>query len=559
MTKDKIRKFMGAGKALRWRIVVVLLFAAMIPLAFAGFGSWIVFGRLLEQKSLEEMRTMVQGHADAIEAYLSEQLHLLQLAAESHSWRELTDTASLRTLMNNMNASSDEGFIDLGVIDEDGSHLAYVGPYDLHDRNYHETAWFREVNISGKYISDVFLGFRNVPHCIIAVQTTGNGKRWILRTTINSDKFSALVKSGIIGGGSDSYIVNRDGLYQSLPKSGLLLDKAPDITPVVHAGVEDHRAEIDGVTKLLVTTWINNNRWMLVVEQDLSFIKAPVNQAIVNGAYVVLIAAFFLACITFFSTRHLTAMIDKATAEREEMSRAFVRSAKLASIGELTTGLAHEINNPLAIITAEQTNISDILRDPNRTMEDMRDVLDSIKRCQTQVLRCTGITRKLLQFGRSKESKPELTDVKPRLTDIVNLMHHQARSRNINLLEDIEENLPKVFIDPVELEQVLVNLINNSIDAMQSGGDIIVGAHHADKSVIINVIDSGAGIPQGDLDRIFEPFFTTKPVGKGTGLGLSVCFGIVHGWGGTIEASSKQGEGTTMKITLPHHSENGKV
>ncbi|MEW5923122.1 MAG: ATP-binding protein [Candidatus Zixiibacteriota bacterium] len=559
MANDAISKFMGAGKALRWRIVAVLLFAAMVPLAFAGFGSWIVFGRLLEQKSLEEMRTMVEGHADAIEAYLSEQLHLLQLAAESHSSRELTNVANLQTLLNNLNASSDEGFIDLGVIDADGKHLAYVGPYNLQDRNYRDADWFKEVNVRGQYISDVFPGFRQVPHCIIAVQTIENDKRWILRTTINSEKFSALVKSGILSDGSDSYIVNRDGLYQSLPKSGLLLDKAPDITPVVHTGVEDHHAEIGGVTKLLVTTWINNNRWMLVVEQDLSFIQAPVNQAIATGAYVVLIAVVFLAFITFFSTRHLTARIDKATAEREEISRAFVRSAKLASIGELTTGLAHEINNPLAIISAEQTNISDILKDSNCTKEDIYDALDSIKRCQTQVQRCAGITKKLLQFGRSQESKLELTDVKPRLIDIVSLMHRHAKVRNINLHEDIGENLPRVLLDPVELEQVLVNLINNSVDAMPTGGEIVVGAHRVNESIVINVSDNGTGISPADLDRIFEPFFTTKPVGKGTGLGLSVCYGIVQGWGGTIEASSKQGQGTTMKIILPYQTENRKA
>lgn len=559
MANDAISKFMGAGKALRWRIVAVLLFAAMVPLAFAGFGSWIVFGELLEQRSLGQMRTVVQGHADAIEAYLSEQLHLLQLAAESHTSRELSSNESLQILLNNLNASSDEGFIDLGVIDADGNHLAYVGPYKLQDRNYRDADWFKEVNFSGKYISDVFPGFRQVPHCIIAVQTIENDKRWILRATINSEKFSALVKSGILGPGSDSYIVNRDGLYQSPPKSGLLLDKAPDITPVIHTGVEDHHAVIGGVNKLLVTTWINDSRWMLVVEQDQSFIQAPVNQAIANGAYVVLIAVIFLVLITFFATRHLTAQIDKATAEREEISRAFVRSAKLASIGELTTGLAHEINNPLAIISAEQTNIADILKDPNSSKEEIYDALDSIKRCQIQVQRCAGITKKLLRFGRSQESKLELTDVKPRLMDIVNLMHRHAAVRNINLHENIEENLPRALLDPVELEQVLVNLINNSVDAMPSGGEIIVGAHREARSIIIEVTDTGTGIPPGELDRIFEPFFTTKPVGKGTGLGLSVCYGIVHSWGGTIEVSSKQGRGTTMRIILPYQTENAKA
>lgn len=546
---------MKTGKTLRWRIVVVLLFAALISLALIGIGSWIVFGELLKQESLAHMRTMVEGHADAIGSHLSEQLHLLQLAAESHTYRQLSNTSDLQHLFKNLNASSGEGFIDLGVIDTEGNHKAYIGPYDLQDRNYRNADWFNEVCSQGRNISDVFLGFRQVPHCIIAIRVAENGRHWILRATINSEKFSTLVKSGMPGFGGDSYIINREGLYQTPPREGLLLEKATHISPIVHAGVEEHQITVRGLSKLLVTTWINDDRWMLVVEQDLSIIQAPVNQAVINGAYVVLASVVFLLLTTSLATRHLTKQIDKATAEREEISRAFVRSAKLASIGELTTGLAHEINNPLAIITAEQTNISDILNDPNMTRDDIGDALDSIKRCQIQVQRCAGITKKLLKFGRSQEPKLELTDIGPRLIDIINLMHRHANVRNIELTHNIEGNLPRVLLDPVELEQVLVNLINNSLDAMPSGGKVIVGAHRESGTVIMEVSDTGIGIPTSDLERVFEPFFTTKPAGRGTGLGLSVCYGIVDGWGGTIKASNRGGRGTTMTLTLPIFNE----
>ena len=290
---------------------------------------------------------------------------------------------------------------------------------------------------------------------------------------------------------------------------------------------------------------------MLVVERDLKTIQAPVNRAIINGAYVVIIAAFFMIFITFISTRHLTRRIEKATLEREEISRAFIRSAKLASIGELTTGLAHEINNPLAIISTEQTNISDLINESDLGRESTERIINSINRCQAQVKRCAGITQKLLQFGRSKESRLESTDIGPRLTEVRNLMHRHAGARNIDLNIAIEDKLPEVILDPVELEQVLVNLINNSIDAITDGGEIEMKSYRDGDNVVIDIVDNGRGIPEELLDRIFEPFFTTKPVGKGTGLGLSVCYGVVHSWGGFIEAISKEGKGTTMRVSIP--------
>jgi len=558
MAKKSFGKIIGIRKSLRWRIVTVLLAAAMLPLALAGFGSWIVFGQLLEKESLGQMRTIVESHANAIDAHLSERLHLLRLAAESHSIDEMIQPGRLQKLLDDLNRSSNRGFIDLGVINAEGNHLAYTGPYDLQNKNYSQSDWFREVNIRGEYISDVFLGFRQVPHCIIAVKATDNNLTWILRATISSDQFDALVKAGALGEGGDAYIVNRSGQYQTTPQYGALLDTVPQPMAGFHPGLRDRRIKIGETTKIQATTWINDNRWMLVVERDLAAVQAPVDQAIVKGANVVLVAVMFLALITFIATRHLTRQIDKATAEREEMSRAFVRSAKLASIGELTTGLAHEINNPLAIISAEQTNISDLLRELGGDSEAKEQLLLSVVRCQAQVQRCAGITRKLLQFGRSQESRVVPTEIAPRLTEIADLMRRHAGVRNVGIETEIEKDLPQVMVDPLELEQVLVNLINNSLDAMPEGGKIAIKTFRDGNRALLEVTDTGSGIAPDIIDRIFEPFFTTKPVGKGTGLGLSVCYGIVNSWGGSMEAKSAPGLGTTMKIILPLR-EGGRI
>ncbi len=557
MTASEISKSAGSAKALRWQILVALLVAALLPLVISGFGSWIVFRNMLQQKSLELMTTVVKGHADAIEAHLSERVHLLELAARSRSLEEAASTVKLQRLLEDLNQSSNSGFVDLGIIDTSGSHLAYVGPYDLSGRNYRETEWFKEVMVSGSYISDVFLGYRQLPHCIIAVKAGAGDRPWILRATINSDQFDRLVESEILGEGSLAYVVNREGLYQTSSPLGSLLEKAPELPVRHHLGVLQHKVNVRGTEKIRATTWMNGDRWMLGVEQDLETVQAPVDRAIADGAQVVAIAVLILIITTFLATRHLSTRIDKANAERDEMTRAFMRSAKLASVGELATGLAHEINNPLAVISAEQTNVSDLLQESETNPEWLDQALKAVERSREQVRRCAGITQKMLQFGRKRESDLGPVDIAPSCSATIELLKRHAAVRNVQIESDIDKNLPKVLADRIELEQVLVNLINNAVDAMPDGGTVELRAFRDGREVHLEVADNGIGITPVDIDRIFEPFYTTKPPGKGTGLGLSVCYGIIQSWGGRIWAQSDQGRGTVVHIHLPIHGTKG--
>ncbi len=550
-SRDGHADHLGKGHStLKWRIVAVLLVAALFPLLLAGFGSWVVFGDLLEQKALELMRQSVDRHAQAIDSHLAEQRHLLQLISENHGLANLAEPDRLQELFSNLNRVTGRGFVDLGIIGEDGAHLAYVGPYDLHDRNYRDADWFREVLARGEYVSDVFLGYRQVPHCIVAVRSSGSGRVWVLRATVNSAQFDQLVQAQFRDDASETFIVNREGKYQTTPRDGQLLDASPLTDVSGFAGLRDARVTVEGRTMIRVMTWINENRWLLVVQQDLDSVQAPVDQAIARGAYVVFGAVLILVLATVLATWHLTRQIDKVTAEREALSRAFMRSAKLASIGELTTGLAHEINNPLAIIGAEQTNIADILTAPESSPSDIEMAIDSVKRCQNQVKRCGAITQKLLQFGRAKESHVEPTDLMPRLQEIMGLMERQATLRNVTIALKADSSLPPVYADPIEIEQVIVNLINNALDAMPEGGEIRISAKFGSGRVTVEVADTGTGIPAEDIDRVLEPFYTTKPPGKGTGLGLSVCYGIVRSWGGEMEISSQVGKGTIVRLIL---------
>jgi two-component system NtrC family sensor kinase len=157
----------------------------------------------------------------------------------------------------------------------------------------------------------------------------------------------------------------------------------------------------------------------------------------------------------------------------------------------------------------------------------------------------------MLQFGRRQESTCEPTELGPRLKDIAGLLQRQAKVRNVSLELDLDESLPRVLIDPLELEQVLVNLITNAFQAMPQGGRVTITAGRAGDGVDLEVVDTGQGMPPEVRERLFEPFFTTKPPGQGTGLGLAVCYGLVRSWGGRLEVESEPGQGTVMRLCLP--------
>lgn len=539
------------NRRLRGTIVGVLLLVSLTPLCLAVGGGWYLLDRLLGRASDELQRAVVSGHARNIDLFLAERLRALELLAGSRRRDELTEPAALAAALERLNRVYDGSFVDLGVIGGDGRHLGYCGPYDLAGRNYASTAWFREVAVRGRLVSDVFLGFRNVPHVIMAVRRQEDGSTWVLRATIDSGQLDGLVRTGMIGETGDAFVVNGEGLCQTAPREGRALDPAGVGSIERHEGVRRGRVATAGGPAVQATAWINDGRWMLVVRQAEREVTAPVRAALVPGLSLLAAAVALIVAATLISTVHLTGKIEKSNRQREALSRDLLRSARLASLGELAGGMAHEVNNPLAVISAEQTNLGDMIGDLGLPPETAAPLLEAVARCKRQVERCGRITARMLQFGRGAESRPELVDVGPRLAEALELLSRGARERGIALELEVEDGLPALRLDPNELQQVAVNLVNNAIQAVGENGEVTVSARRNGREALIAVRDTGGGIAPEHLERIFQPFFSTKPVGRGTGLGLSVCYGLVRGWGGTIDVESERGRGTVMTIRLP--------
>jgi two-component system NtrC family sensor kinase len=261
---------------------------------------------------------------------------------------------------------------------------------------------------------------------------------------------------------------------------------------------------------------------------------------------VIIVAAIWLG------TDRLIDRAEEVAEAREELRYQLIHASKLASVGELAAGVAHEINNPLAIIIAESGVIRDLL-DPNFGLDPSPEkILIELDNLDTAVFRARGITRKLLSYARKNEPRLVLCDINRLLDGVAaGLKEKEFEVSNIRLVRDYDPNLPRIPLDVDEISQVFLNLINNAGDAIDGSGTITLSTRRTDGSVRVAVTDTGRGMAPEEMKKIFLPFFTTKAPGKGTGLGLSISLNIVEAMGGTLEVQSVPGAGSSFIVYLP--------
>jgi two-component system NtrC family sensor kinase len=243
--------------------------------------------------------------------------------------------------------------------------------------------------------------------------------------------------------------------------------------------------------------------------------------------------------------RTLEEKVRERTEELVAMQTRVAQSERLASLGMLAAGVAHEINNPLGgILSLSALALEDLsAEDPNR-----RNLEEVVKQSE----RCREIVRGLLEFSRQSETGSERVDINETIEDTLRLVGKQAVFFNVQLSKNLEPTLPPVTGERSQLQQVLMNLIINAVQAMGEKGTLTVATGESGEGFVeVQISDTGRGIPADEVDRIFDPFYTTKESGEGTGLGLSIAYGIVTKHGGTITVASEVGKGSTFTIRLP--------
>lgn len=235
-------------------------------------------------------------------------------------------------------------------------------------------------------------------------------------------------------------------------------------------------------------------------------------------------------------------LIEKQQIQYDHLA---IQADKLSSLGRMAAGIAHEINNPLAGILLYSSNLVKKVPETGPLKKGLEVIIH-------ETIRCRGIIQDLLEFSREREPVKALADINGVINKALSILANEFRLNRISLEKRLSDNLPNVLIDVNQIEQVFINFFMNAIEAIQGQGQVSVRSykHEDNQGVVVEIGDSGMGIPQEHLERIFEPFFSTKP--KGTGLGLAVNYGIIQKHGGQIRVSSQPGRGTTMTIRLPY-------
>ena len=242
--------------------------------------------------------------------------------------------------------------------------------------------------------------------------------------------------------------------------------------------------------------------------------------------------------------RTLEARVIERTREVEQMQAQLIRAEKLASLGQLAAGIAHEINNPLTGVLSFAALVKDDSRLDPSLKEDLELIIE-----ETQ--RCAKIVKGLLEFSRARAPQKKEVCLNEIIESVTGLLERQSSFLDIKIVKELDPDLPRLNIDPNQIEQVFMNMFLNASHAMPEGGTIRIKtkANWEDNCIMVEISDTGCGIPKENLDRIFDPFYTTKP--EGTGLGLSISYGIISNHGGQIDVKSEVGKGTTFLIRLP--------
>jgi two-component system, NtrC family, sensor kinase len=539
-----------------WQVTLTKILFSVIPLVILAATLYYHFSVSYTDKVMERLRTLAGNRQASLDLFLDERISQLITLAFTSNHEELRSEEYLGRALQIMQSRS-RSYIDLGVIDQNGDHLNYVGPYKgvLKGVNYRQEPWFDAVMNSGVYVSDVFLGFRKVPHFIIAVVVKEKDQYLILRATIDSDVIDNIVHAAWTGKSGDAYLINRENLLQTKPRfGGNLLEPAPGPNFSTTVGTRVEEITHSGETSLFAATQVKGKKWVLVIKEDPREPLAPLLRAKYLLGLISLLGLGLIILGSVLTTRTVLNHLIQSDKEKAKSDEVMVHESKMAALGKMAAGVAHEINNPLAVIAEEAGWMNDLLKEEDlANSPNFQEYQETIKKIEYHVERVKKVTHRLLGFARRMEPTEEKVMVNHILEECVGFLENEARYRNIGIQREMAPDLPSIASDSSQLQQVFLNILNNGIDAMGKDGTITLRTFHQPdtRQIVIKITDTGPGMPQETIEKIFDPFFTTKEVGKGTGLGLSISYSIIEKLGGTIYVDSKVGQGTTFTIKLP--------
>jgi two-component system NtrC family sensor kinase len=538
-------------------LTTTALSASLVSLVPLLIIAGVTYYQYREAFRAEITRPMVRFAANgkqSLESFLTTHISALDMVVRERSYDQLRNPEILSRVLANLKQSFG-GYVDLGVVDRSGIQVAYAGPFELEGRSYADQSWFNEVRTRESVVSDVFMGYREIPHFIIAIQhDLGSGQSFSLRATIDTDVLDRLALSLVSQPSSDAFIVNREGVLQTPSRFyGTVLDTAslsalPNSPRPEIVEIEDE----NGDPRIVSYAQIDGSPFTLVLVSPQNLTSEGLGALNRNLLAFLVISIVLILSVIVLGTRRMVNQVREADLKRAALFHKAEYTNKMAAIGRLGAGVAHEINNPLAIINQKAGLLKDyiMLSEEMPPKDKMIALVNSVLKSAE---RCGGITHRLLGFAKHMEVQWGNIDLDELIKDVLSFLEKEASYRSIKINFNYPEEPPTIVSDRAQLQQVFLNIINNAFAAMEDGGRLDIGIEPVgDEAVAVSIADDGVGISDDDMAHIFDPFFTTKK-STGTGLGLSITYGIVQKLGGQVKVKSTVGEGTCFTVTLPRN------
>ena len=538
----------------KWQMIVVFTtVVTLTPLLVMTLVDYRLTRQAFESEATMGTSRMVSNTWRSVSFLLSQRRAALEFVARDNSLPDLLASGRLDAILANLHSGMG-GFVDLGVVDTNCTIQAYAGPYALERNRVKTTTCFDHAVANGYFISDVTLNRGQDHQLVIAIRhDLDSGGFFVLRSTLDAGLLDGPVSQLALDEGDDAFIVNTKGILQTPARHyGTHFEKVPLAIPETVVGTRVLKTvDQSGQSVLMGIAPIPDSPFLLMmVRQESGIMDLWLKPRMRLIGFLLFSIALILASILGLAT-YLVNRIHAADQRRVQALHQVEYANKLASIGRLASGVAHEVNNPLAIINQKAGLIKDLFtinRDyagNEKLMGLVDDVLASVRRCGT-------ITRRLLDFARHMESSIEAVDIEAIIRQVLDFMEKEAERRCIAVSVTVQGKIPIFESDHGNVQQIFLNLINNAFAAMQDGGRLnITIARQGATHIRVAVADTGHGIPEADLKRVFEPFFSTRHHHGGTGLGLSVTYGMISEMGGEITVQSRVNKGTCFTVTLP--------
>jgi len=534
---------------LRRNYIIRLSFLYLLPLLILILFFLYQFNNLMNRSRESHLLSIAESKSRIMDIYLMERVNNIINIIESSELSYPIDQITLDNIFNNLKKHS-EAFTDIGYFDTTTIQKYFSGPLTyLINKDYQDEPWFKQLVASEKnyIITDVYLGFRNVPHFTIGVKRYLKGKRYIFKVSLDPQLIYSYMTSTEKSKDVNILIINNDGNYQLTPQdfSGLMdtsyfhppKDKNIGVTYYNHNKTSDKYA----------FAWLNFVNWAVITTE-----KEESKKDFSRTQTIIIITSFAFLLFVFFIILIRSKNIVDIEKDKISSRMQLEQASKLATVGELAAGIAHEIGNPLNIIANEIGIMQDYANPQFKVNKTIQDLEPHFQKVMNAVYRIKDINKKLLSFVRRNENIFYECNINEIVEDFLSgFFERELKLENIEIIKKFDKNIPNILCDGNQLRQVIINILNNARDAISGKGQITITTNHDNQYVYLIISDTGRGIPPDKLDKVFLPFYTTKPVGKGTGLGLSVSYNIIKGMGGRITVESEINKSSTFTISLP--------